>query len=214
MTSARVAIRIDTALEPVLGPDRLVASAQLVSGPHPYAVLAGTAVLTGPIIIITSPGLITRGWLHASHPPALWLIALLAAVPSVVHPVLTLATQRPMFFGVGGQRLVYARLSTFRRRLTTTVVVPASGAQITQYRKRRLATTVQLDVPGTSQLRLHAVRKKEPDLHRVLVAAQAAGMPMTAAAFQPLPDAESGEQAARPRVGQLDTGILRREDRR
>ncbi len=119
--------QVDAALEPVLGADRLVAGAQLVAGPSPYGVIAGAA-------LVTIPAAIMLGWHVPEHRhdlPAFWLFMLLATIPSLVHPVVTLATQRPMFVGVSGQHLVYGRLSAFRKRLTNIVVVPYGGGRIT-----------------------------------------------------------------------------------
>jgi hypothetical protein len=75
---------------------------------------------------------------------------LLAWIPCLVHPAVTLATQRPVFVGVSAQHLVYGRLSMFRKRLTNIVVVPYGGGRITAYRKRRHTTTVDLEVPPGS----------------------------------------------------------------
>jgi hypothetical protein len=178
VNSAAFTRRIDAALEPVLGPERLVAGAQLIAGPSPYGVVVGAALLTVPVAALMDPGRFLR---HHHHDLAVfWLIMLLGAIPSLVHPVITLATRRPVFVGVSGQHLVYGRLSMFRKRLTNIVVVPYGGGRITAYRKRRRTTTVDLEVPGTGKLRLHAIKTKRRDLECVLASAQAAGVLLAA----------------------------------
>jgi hypothetical protein len=178
VNSAAFTRRIDAALEPVLGAERLVAGAQLIAGPSPYGVIAGAALLTIPVAALLGPAEFVPH--HHYGLAVFWLIMLLGAIPSLVHPAITLAVQRPVFVGVSAQHLVYGRLSMFRKRLTDIVVVPYGGGRIAAYRKRRHTTTVDLEVPGSGRLRLHAIKSKRRDLECVLASAQDAGVLLAA----------------------------------
>jgi hypothetical protein len=178
VNSPRFVRQISTSLRPVLGEERIVQGAQVVSGPSPYGlfwVTTASSMVGG----LATTQMAVQGWPYgALWGWALWgwaLPQLLVLVPGLI----TLSLQKPTFIAVTSEQLICCRLTAFRKRPKHISATPLSGALLTDYRQRRWTTSLRCQLPGMDPVRLNATKGRRADLAYVLGAAHAAGALIT-----------------------------------
>jgi hypothetical protein len=172
MNSPQFVRRVDAALRPLLGEDRILIGAQVVAGP-PLAIVncvsavvfvaSGTALACA---LITVPG----DWPASGPAIGFWV----AEIAALLIGLLRFSIQRPMLVAVTNRQFVCGRLSTFRKVPSHAVTAPLNQVRITGYRSGRWTTTLRCQLPGMGPVRLTAVNPHRADLDRTLAAVHAA----------------------------------------
>jgi hypothetical protein len=187
VNSPRFQRRVDAALQPYLGADRIVAGAKVTSGriPRTTGLIMG---LAGSALASLAQAKCTP-WLHHAHHSFYAFLAVFAVVPAAVATVPAFIADRfyrRMLIAVTGQQLICWRLSAFRQRPTEMVfAVPLGGARLSGYRVRRRATAVRYERLCRRPLVLTAYSHCRKDLADVIETARAAGAVVETSPQQP-----------------------------
>jgi hypothetical protein len=165
--------RVDAALQPYLGADRIVAGARVTSGRYPRTTRLIAALLASAVSFWAQA--VSHGWLHETHNLFLWVFVVPSAAV-VVPGAIADRMHRRMLIAVTGHQLICCRLSTYRQRPTRLVfAVPLGGARLSRYRVGWRATAVSYERPGRTPLVLTAYSHCRGDLAEVIETAHAAG---------------------------------------